>query len=65
MLESPKQRARPEKPVPHERRLALLGVRMTEQRLIEVKVEAARRGMSVADLFDDVWNGYLAGRAER
>ncbi|WP_198382989.1 hypothetical protein [Roseomonas sp. KE2513] len=45
-----------------ERRLALLGVRMTTERIIEVKVEAARKGMSVADLFEVIWKGYMSKR---
>lgn len=45
-----------------ERRLALLGVRMTPERIIEVKVEAARKGMSVADLFEAIWKDYVSKR---
>lgn len=47
-----------------ERRLALLGVRMTPDRMIEVKVEAARRGMSVAALFEDLWKDYVSRRQQ-
>jgi hypothetical protein len=44
------------------RRLALLGVRMTPERMVEVKVEAARKGMSVADLFEAIWKDYVSRR---
>ena len=46
----------------HERRLALLGVRMTPELMVEVKVEAARKGMSVADLFEAIWTDYVSKR---
>lgn len=45
-----------------ERRLALLGVRMTPELMVEVKVEAARKGMSVADLFESIWKDYVSRR---
>jgi hypothetical protein len=47
---------------PSGRRLTLLGIRMTPDRMIEVKVEAARRGMSVATLFEDLWARYVSMR---
>jgi hypothetical protein len=34
---------------------------MTMERATEVKVEAARRGVSVASLFEDVWQLYVRG----
>jgi hypothetical protein len=43
-------------------RLAMVGVRMTPDREIEVKIEAARRGLSVAALFDEIWLAYVKGR---
>jgi hypothetical protein len=46
------------------RRTDTLGVRMTPNRVREVKVEAAARGMSVAALFEEIWQAYLAGRGE-
>jgi hypothetical protein len=39
-----------------------LGVRMTPDCMIEEKVEPARRGMSVAALFEDSWKGYMSWR---
>lgn len=50
---------------PHQRRLALLGVRITQERMIEMKIEAARRGMSVADLFEGIWTDYVARRTNQ
>ena len=44
------------------RRATTLGVRMTPDRVREVKVEAAARGMSVAALFEEIWRTYLARR---
>ena len=44
------------------RRLALLGIRMTPERMLEVKVEAARKGMSVADLFEAIWKDSVSRR---
>jgi hypothetical protein len=46
------------------RRTDTLGVRMTPDRVREVKVEAAARGMSVAALFEEIWQAYRAGRGE-
>ena len=47
---------------PRQSRLAMVGVRMTPERETEVKVEAARRGLSVAALFDEIWQVYMKGR---
>jgi hypothetical protein len=41
-----------------ERRHTVLGIRMTIERAREVKVEAAKRGTSVAKLFEEVWQFY-------
>ena len=57
--------ARPEPgslPTPLSGRHTVVGIRMTAEREVEVKVEAARRGMSVASLFDDMWRRYAQGR---
>ena len=40
----------------------MVGSRMTFDREIEVKVEAARRGQSVAALFEEIWQAYIQGR---
>lgn len=47
---------------PRQSRLAMVGVRMTPDRETEVKVEAARRGLSVAALFDEIWQAYMKER---
>lgn len=41
----------------------MVGIRMTPDRETEVKVEAARRGVSVATLFDEIWQAYVRGKA--
>lgn len=46
------------------RRTETLGVRVTTDRVREVKVEAAARGMSVAALFEEMWQAYRARRDE-
>lgn len=53
MRDSPAGAATPE------RRLALLGIRMTPELAVAVKVEAARRAMTVADLFEEIWLDYV------
>lgn len=50
---------------PQPARSVLLGVRMSQKRIVEMKVEAARRGISVADLFEDIWTAYVANRIKR
>jgi hypothetical protein len=45
------------------RRHAVLGIRMTIQRATDVKVEAAERGMSVATLFEEIWQIYVRAGA--
>jgi hypothetical protein len=49
---------------PRQARLAMVGVRMTADRETEVKIEAARRGLSVADLFDEIWRSYIEGKSQ-
>lgn len=43
-------------------RHAIVGVRMTAEREVEVKIEAVRRGLSVAALFEELWQAYMQGR---
>jgi 7-cyano-7-deazaguanine synthase in queuosine biosynthesis len=40
-------------------RTELLGVRVTAPLKTKVKVEAARRGLTVAQLFEEMWRCYL------
>ena len=47
---------------PRQSRHAIVGVRMTADREIEVKTEAVRRGLSVAALFEEIWQAYMKGR---
>ena len=47
---------------PRHARHAVVGVRMTPDREMEVKMEAVRRGLSVAALFDEIWQDYMQGR---
>ena len=47
---------------PRHARHAIVGVRMTADREIEVKTEAVRRGLSVAALFEEIWQAYMKGR---
>ena len=44
---------------------AMVGIRMTPDREREVKVEAAQRGISVADLFDEIWTDYVDRRPKQ
>lgn len=46
-------------------RCAMVGIRMTPDREREVKVEAAQRGISVADLFDEIWTDYVDRRPKQ
>jgi hypothetical protein len=50
-------------PKPRQPRRAMVGIRMTPDRETEVKIEAARRGVSVATLFDEIWQAYVRGKA--
>jgi hypothetical protein len=43
-------------------RHTVLGIRMTTELATDVKVEAAKRGMSVATLFEEVWQSYVRAR---
>lgn len=40
-------------------RTELLGVRVTAALKTKVKVEAARRGLTIAQLFEEMWRDYL------
>jgi hypothetical protein len=42
-----------------EQRTELLGIRVTAAQRREVKVEAARRGLTIAELFEELWQDYL------
>jgi hypothetical protein len=42
-----------------EQRTELLGIRLTATRKREIKVEAARRGVTIAELFEELWRNYL------
>lgn len=43
----------------------MLGIRVSPQLKAAVKVEAARRGVSVAELFQALWNRYNEGANAR
>lgn len=45
-------------------RKEIFGLRMTQERQVELKSEAARRGMSVADLFEEMWALYHKSQKE-
>jgi hypothetical protein len=60
----PRKAVRPER---HERTV-VLGIRVSPMLKKSVKIEAAHRGMSVAELFEDLWARYkegVNGRADR
>jgi hypothetical protein len=42
-----------------EQRTELLGIRVTAERRREIKVEAARRGLTIAELLEELWRDYL------
>jgi hypothetical protein len=42
-----------------DQRTELLGVRVTPARRREIKIEAARRGLTIAELFEELWQDYL------
>jgi hypothetical protein len=42
-----------------EARTVVLGVRLSTGLRTEIKVEAARRNITIAELFDEMWRGYL------
>lgn len=39
-------------------RPAVLGVRVSADLRTEIKIEAARRGVTIAELFEDMWQTY-------
>lgn len=43
-------------------RTNILGVRMTSERLVEVKTEVARRQITVSQFFDELWDIYQGKR---
>jgi hypothetical protein len=64
MMAEPKTSGAKAPQQPRQSRLAMVGVRMTPDRETEVKIEAARRGLSVAALFDEIWQAYMNRRAQ-
>lgn len=40
-------------------RPAVLGVRVSADLRTKIKVEAARRGVTIAELFEEMWRAYL------
>ena len=46
-------------------RAAVLGVRVTAGLRTNIKVEAARRGVTIAQLFEEMWRGYLERQNDR
>lgn len=46
-------------------RAAVLGVRVTSGLRTTIKVEAARRGVTIAELFEEMWQGYLERQNDR
>jgi hypothetical protein len=46
-------------------RTVVLGIRVSPRLKASVKVEAARRGVSVAELFQDLWDRYKEGANAR
>lgn len=46
-------------------RAAVLGVRVTAGLRTNIKVEAARRGVTIAELFEEMWRGYLERQNDR
>lgn len=46
------------------KRTKILGVRMNAEYVVEVKSEAAIRKVSVAKLFEEMWQIYLRNRPE-
>lgn len=52
-------RKEPTHPTKRVRRTNILGVRMSPEREAEIKAEAARRGLTIAKLFDEIWDTYL------
>lgn len=52
----------PKNPTKQVRRTNILGMRMSPERVAEVKAEAARRHLTVSKLFDEIWALYLEKR---
>ena len=52
------------RPEPQER-MVVHGIRVSPKLKASVKVEAARRGISVAELFQDLWDRYRVGANAR
>lgn len=52
----------PKHPTKDVRRTNILGVRMSPERVAEVKAEAARRHLTVSKFFDEIWTLYLEKR---
>lgn len=52
------------RPRPQERTV-VLGIRVRPELRAAVKIEAARRGVSVAELFQEIWSRYQEGANER
>ncbi|RWQ74182.1 MAG: hypothetical protein EOS85_22165 [Mesorhizobium sp.] len=48
-----------------EGRAAVLGVRVTPVLRTSIKIEAARRGITIAELFEEMWRGYLERQRDR
>jgi len=46
-------------------RHAVLGVRMSAGLRTRIKVEAARRDVTIAQLFEEMWQAYLEGKNGR
>ena len=40
-------------------RPAVLGVRVSVDLRTKIKIEAARRGVTIAELFEEMWQAYL------
>lgn len=57
--------ARHEAPSEPQERTVVLGIRVSPRLKASVKVEAARRGVSVAELFQDLWDRYKEGANAR
>jgi hypothetical protein len=48
-----------------EERAIVLGVRMTAELRTKVRVEAAQRGLTIAELFEEMWGLYLGRQNAR
>ena len=52
-------------PLESRERAAVLGVRVTAVLRTNIKVEGARRGVTIAELFEEMWRGYLERQNDR